>query len=64
MPQDRQLAVSEMKRILKPKGQIYLSIGGPPLGYVSKAEREAILGGFIVERGGTPKEEWAVVSLK
>ncbi len=65
MAHDRQLAVNEMKRILKSKGQAYLSLGaGPPLGFVGKAEWEVILEGFIVEQGGSYKEKWAVVSLK
>jgi SAM-dependent methyltransferase len=62
---DRQLSVNEMKRILKPDGQIYMSLGGtPPFGYVDKAEWEKILEGFKVQRGGSYKEKWAVVSLK
>ena len=65
MAYDRQLSVSEMKRILKPNGQIYMSLGaGPPFGYVDKAEWEKILEGFTVQRGGSYKEKWAVVSLK
>ena len=65
MAYDRQLSVNEMKRILKTKGQAYLSLGaGPPLGFVGKAEWEEILKGFMVERGGSYKEKWAVVSLK
>ncbi len=62
---DRQLAVKEMKRILKPNGQVYMSLGGsPPFGYVDKVEWEKILEGFKVQRGGSYKEKWAVVSLK
>ncbi len=62
---DRQLSVSEIKRILKPTGQAYLSLGaGPPFGFVDKAEWEKILKGFRVEQGGSYKEKWAVVSLK
>jgi hypothetical protein len=65
MPYDRQLSVKEIKRILKATGQAYLSLGASyPLGFVSKAEWEEILGGFRVERGGSYKEKWAVVSLK
>jgi hypothetical protein len=65
MAQDRQLSMNEMKRILKLKGQAYLSLGaGPPLGFVDQAEWEAMLEGFKVEQGGSFKEKWAVVSLK
>ncbi len=65
MADDRQLSVKEIKRILKSKGQAYLSLGaGPPLGFVDQAEWETILEGFTVEQGGSYKEKWAVVSLK
>ncbi len=65
MAHDRQLSVSEIKRILKEKGQVYLSLGaGPPFGFVDQAEWEKILEGFRVEQGGNFKEKWAVVSLK
>ena len=65
MAHDRQLSVNEIKRILKSSGQAYLSLGaGPPLGFVNQAEWEKILEGFKVERGGSFKEKWAVVSLK
>jgi ubiquinone/menaquinone biosynthesis C-methylase UbiE len=62
---DRQLAVNEMKRILKPTAMAYLSLGfPPPFGYVDQPEWEDILSGFKVERGGSFKELWALVSLK
>ena len=65
MSQDRQLSVKEMKRILKPGGQAYLSLGAPPpLGFVNKVEWENILEGFKVERRGGSFEKWAVVFLK
>ncbi len=65
MAYDRQLSVNEMKRNLKPDGQVYMSLGaGPPFGYVDKAEWEKILEGLIVQRGGSYKEKWAVVDLK
>lgn len=65
MPNDRQLSVKEMKRILKPNGQVYLSLGfPPPLGFVDKVEWEETLNGFKVERRGGSIEKWAVVSLK
>jgi len=65
MATGRQLAVKEMKRILKPDGQMYMSLGGgPPFGYVDKAEWEKILGGFTIQRGDSRMEKWTVVSLK
>jgi SAM-dependent methyltransferase len=65
MANNRQLSVSEMKRILKPGGLAYLSLGAPPpFGLVNKAEWEEILSGFRVERSGGKFEKWAVVSLK
>ena len=65
MAEDRQLSVSEMKRILKSTGQAYLSLGaGPPFGFVDEGEWEQILKEFRVEQGGSYKEKWAVVSLK
>ena len=65
MAYDRQLSVNEMKRVLRPNGQIYMSLGaGPPFGYVDKAEWEKILEGFTVQRGGSYREKWAVVALK
>ena len=65
MAHDRQLSVKEIKRILKAKGQAYLSLGaGPPFGFVDQAEWEQILKEFRVEQGGSFKEKWAVVSLK
>ncbi len=60
----RQLAVKEMKRILKPHGLINMSLGGsPPFGYVDKTEWGKILAGFIIKRGGD-KEQWVVLSVK
>lgn len=62
---DRQLAVNEMKRILKPTGMAYLSLGfAPPFGYVNQAEWEGLLAGFKVERGGSFREMWALVSAQ
>ncbi len=64
MVSDRPLAVREIKRILKPKGQAYLSLGSPPpLGYVDREEWENILEGFRVERCGGFLQKWALVSL-
>ncbi len=65
MPVDRPVAVFEMKRILKPTGKAYISLGGtPPWGYVDENEWKLILQGFQVEQGGSFKEKYAVVSLK
>ena len=68
MADQRPLAVQEIKRILKPNGQAYLSLGGsPPLGYVNRAEWEKILEGFRVKRRGRflfGFQKWAVVSTK
>ena len=67
MAEDRQLSVSEMKRILKSTGQAHLSLGcGPPFGFMDQEEWEKMLKGFRVEQGGSYsyKEMWALVSLK
>ncbi len=65
MPEHRQLAVSEIKRILKPIGQAHLSLGAlSPLGFVDRAEWERILEGFRVERRGGFLQKWATVSKK
>ncbi len=65
MAYDRQLSVSEIKRILKTTGQALLSLGaGSPFGFVDQAEWEKILEEFRVEQGGSYKEKWAVVSVK
>ena len=65
MVDHREAAVNEIKRILKEKGQAYLSLGaGPPFGYVDQEEWEKILERFRVEQGGSYREKWAVVSAK
>ncbi|MFC2043110.1 class I SAM-dependent methyltransferase [Chloroflexota bacterium] len=65
MEQDRESAVNEIKRILKPGGQAYISLGAPPpFGLVDEVEWDKILEGFRVERGGIYKELWALVSHK
>jgi ubiquinone/menaquinone biosynthesis C-methylase UbiE len=68
MSDQRPLAVKEIRRILKPNGQAYLSLGGPrPLGYVNSAEWEKILEGFRVLRRGRVLfgfQKWAFVSAK
>jgi SAM-dependent methyltransferase len=64
MEGDRLSAVQEIKRILKPAGQAYLELGGtPPWGLVDQAEWERLIEGFKLERGGSYKELWALVSV-
>ena len=63
MAEHRPLAVNEIRRILKPTGKAYLSLGSPPpLGFVGRKEWEKILEGFTVERRGGFLQKWAVVS--
>ncbi|MCJ7633353.1 class I SAM-dependent methyltransferase [Candidatus Bathyarchaeota archaeon] len=66
MAEDRPLAVNEIKRILKPTGQAYISLGGisPFFGFVDRAEWEQILEGFTVEQRGGFIQKWAAVSKK
>jgi hypothetical protein len=53
--------VNEIKRILKPGGQAYLSLGAfPPFGLVDRAEWDRILEGFRVEQSGV---RWALVRV-
>lgn len=64
-PKYHEAIVDEMKRILKPSGKAYLSLGFyPPLGFVSKGEWAKILDGFKVEQRDSSRDMWAVVSLK
>jgi SAM-dependent methyltransferase len=67
-PGQRDAAVGEIKRILKPGGTAYLSVARGPWSYVDGAAWEQILAEFRVERRNTrlaPLEDrWAVVSLK
>jgi ubiquinone/menaquinone biosynthesis C-methylase UbiE len=65
MSGNRESAVNEIKRIMKPNGKAYLSLGSPPpLGHVGRAEWEKILEGFRVERRGGFLQKWALVSAK
>jgi ubiquinone/menaquinone biosynthesis C-methylase UbiE len=65
MAGNRESAVNEIKRIMKPDRKAYLSLGSPPpLGHVNRAEWEKILEGFRVERRGGFLQKWALVSLK
>ncbi|UCB44793.1 MAG: class I SAM-dependent methyltransferase [Spirochaetota bacterium] len=49
-PQTHQKAVSEIKRILKPKGKAFLGVAKGSMSYVDKAEWEEILSGFKVKQ--------------
>jgi ubiquinone/menaquinone biosynthesis C-methylase UbiE len=65
MKGNRQSAVNEIRRIMKPDGKAYLSLGfPPPFGHVNRAEWEKILEGFRVERRGGFLQKWALVSAK
>ena len=65
MAGNRESAVNEIKRIMKPDGKAYLSLGSPPpLGHVNRAEWEKILEEFRVERRGGFLQKWALVSAK
>jgi len=67
-PSERDAAVSEIKRILKPGGRAYVSVAKGPWSYVDDAAWEKILDRFRVERKGRQgfviADRWAVVSLK
>ena len=68
-PQQHESAVNEIRRILKPGGQAYLSAGKGFYSYMGRAEWEKILEGFRVEqRGGEAlvelSDRWALVSKK
>ncbi len=65
-PNDRDAAVSEMKRILKPGGKAYLVAGRGFPSYMNDAGWEDILSGFTVESRNTPPykgDYWALVSV-
>jgi ubiquinone/menaquinone biosynthesis C-methylase UbiE len=65
MATDRAAAVAEMKRVLKPTGHAYLSLGAtPPLGYVDEPEWNDILSGFDVVEGGDYRHRWAIVARR
>jgi ubiquinone/menaquinone biosynthesis C-methylase UbiE len=65
MPEHRQSAVKEIKRILKPTGQAYISLGSyPPFGFVNREEWKKILEGLRVERRGGLIQPWALVFKK
>ncbi len=63
MAADRPTAVAEIKRVLKPGGRAYLSLGAaPPWGYVDRTEWSQVLEGFYVDEGGAFEERWALVT--
>jgi ubiquinone/menaquinone biosynthesis C-methylase UbiE len=63
MAASRPSAIAEIKRILKPAGRAYLSLGAaPPWGYVDRAEWSQILEGFRVDEGGAFEKRWALVT--
>ena len=63
MPDHRDAAVGEIKRIMKPDGRAWIALGSPPpIGHVGGAEWEKILGGFRVEARGGFLQKWALVA--
>jgi ubiquinone/menaquinone biosynthesis C-methylase UbiE len=65
-PQQLESSVTEMKRILKPKGQAYLSAAKGWGSYMTEEKWNRILEGFRVEQSGDPMigDRWALVSKK
>jgi SAM-dependent methyltransferase len=64
MEDSRPSAVSEIKRILKPDGMAYISLGSPPpLGQVNNKEWEKTLKQFKVLGRGGFLQKWALVTL-
>ncbi len=66
-PDDRDAAVSEMKRILKPDGKAYLVAGRGGPSYMDDTGWEKVLAGFAVEERNKPPykgDYWARVTLK
>lgn len=65
-PKQLELIVKEMKRILKPKGQAYLSAAKGWGSYLNEVKWNKILEEFRVERSGDPVigDRWALVSKK
>jgi len=58
---ERELAISEIERIIKPTGYIFLSLGAiPPMGYVDEEEWNGIVKRFNLIKGGDFKEKWAL----
>ena len=65
-PKQLESAVREIKRILKPEGQAYLSAAKGWGSYMNEEKWNKILEGFRVERSGDPTigDRWAIVSKK
>ena len=65
-PQQLESSVTEMKRILKPKGQAYLSAAKGWGSYMTEEKWNKILEGFSIDRSGDPMigDRWALVSKK
>jgi ubiquinone/menaquinone biosynthesis C-methylase UbiE len=67
-PQQRESAVNEMRRILKPEGLAYISVARGPWSYVDRPTWEKILEPFKVEQrhdGATWfGERWATVTTR
>ena len=65
-PQQLESSVTEMKRILKPKGQAYLSAAKGWGSYMSEEKWNKTLEEFRVEQSGDPMigDRWALVSKK
>ncbi len=66
-PQDRDAAVKEIKRIMKPGAKAFLSAARDPWSYMDDEGWETILEGFNVERrnyGSWAEERRALVSKK
>jgi ubiquinone/menaquinone biosynthesis C-methylase UbiE len=65
-PQHHESAVNEVRRILKPTGQAYISVARGFSSYVNQAEWENILERFSVERKGDGipliGDRWAVLT--
>lgn len=65
MATDRDSAVEEIKRVMKPSGHAYISLGmAPPWGYVDRSEWSRILSGFKLIEGGDFRQRWALVSKR
>jgi ubiquinone/menaquinone biosynthesis C-methylase UbiE len=63
-PKQLESAVREIKRILKPEGQAYLSAAKGWGSYMNEEKWNKILEGFRVERSGDPTigDRWAIVA--
>lgn len=65
MEQDRQLAVAEMKRILRSTGKAFLTVGTPAImSYVDDAEWQEILQSFKIKASAPNNRVWSIVAVK